>query len=43
MLSQKWNVILNRRAIVSSKVEIIENIAGKDAILLCTVSDRIDA
>ena len=42
MLSKTCNVTVNRRSRPASKVEIIKNVADKDAIL-CTVSDRIDA
>jgi glyoxylate reductase len=42
MLSKECNVTQNRRSTPPSKVEIVKNVAGKDAIL-CTVSDRIDA
>ena len=42
MLSKRCNVTVNRRSRPASKVEIIKNVADKDAIL-CTVSDRIDA
>ena len=40
MLSKRCNVTVNRRSRPASKVEIIKNVADKDAIL-CTVSDRI--
>jgi glyoxylate reductase len=42
MLSKTCNVTVNRRSRPASKVEIIKNVADKDAIL-CTVSVRIDA
>lgn len=41
ILLRECNVTLNKKSTPPSKVEIIRNLVGKDAIL-CTVSDRID-